>query len=221
MIQKRTLEFLVALKSNNNRQWFQINKAWYEEARKDFLGFIDLLALEIRKFDPDIGQVNSRDVMFRIYRDVRFSKDKSPYKTNLGAHIVPGGRKSGLAGYYFHIEPGDYFLAGGIYMPLPDILKKVRREIYENIEDFLSIIKNQEFLYYFGDLWGEKLTHPPAGYSKEFEHIDLLKHKSYTVARQIPEEALFKKSLLEEISNGFRIMYPFIRFINFAIIQDH
>ncbi len=217
MIKKRTFDFLVALKKNNNRQWFQDNKSWYEEAKKDFTGFIDLLVLEVRKFDSDIGQVNAREAMFRIYRDVRFSKDKSPYKTNIGAYIVPGGRKSGLAGYYFHIEPGDCFLAGGIYMPLPDILKKVRREIYGNIEEFLSIIENRKFSDYFGKIWGEKLVNPPAGYSGEFEYIDLLKYKSYTVIRQIPEELLFEDSLLREVSNGFSIIYPFNKFINYAI----
>jgi len=217
MIQKRTLDFLITLKKNNNREWFQANKSWYEAAKKDFTGFIDLLAIAIQKFDPDIGQVNSREAMFRIYRDVRFSKDKSPYKTNFGAFIVPGGKKSGLAGYYFHIEPGDCFLAGGIYMPSPDILKKVRREIYENIEEFLSIIENKEFLDYFGEIWGERLVNPPAGYSKEFKHIDLLKYKSYTVIHQIPEENLFENRLLEIIINGFRLLYPFNRFINYAI----
>ncbi len=217
MIRKRTLDFLVALKENNNRQWFQANKSWYEEVKKDFTNFIDLLALEIRKFDPDIGQVNSHEAMFRIYRDVRFSKDKSPYKNNLGAHIVPGGKKSGLAGYYFHIEPGDIFLAGGLYMPSPDNLKKVRREIFENIEEFLSIIENQEFSDYYRSIWGEKLVNPPAGYPKDFKYVDFLKYKNYTVIRQIPEQMLFKSSLLEEVSDGFRIIYPFNRFLNHAI----
>jgi len=221
MIQNRTLDFLVALKENNNRDWFQANKSWYKEAKKDFTGFIDLLSAEIRKFDPDIGQTDPREAMFRIYRDVRFSKDKSPYKTNLGAYIVPGGKKSGLAGYYFHIEPGDCFLAGGIYMPLPDILKKVRKEIYENSEEFLSIIENKKFSDYFGMIRGERLVNPPAGYPKDFENIELLKYKSYTVIRQILQENLSESSLLEEVSNGFRIMYPFNRFINYAIVQSH
>jgi len=219
MIRKSTLDFLVTLKENNNRQWFQANKSWYEEAKKDFANFIDLLALEIRKFDPDIGQVNSHEAIFRIYRDVRFSKDKTPYKNNLGAHIVPGGKKSGLAGYYFHIEPGDIFLAGGLYMPSPDNLKKVRREIFENIEEFLLIIENQEFSNYYGNIWGEKLVNPPAGYPKEFEYVDLLKYKSYTVIRQIPEQMFFKSNLLEEVSDGFRILYPFNRFLNQAIVH--
>ncbi|KPK87828.1 MAG: hypothetical protein AMS27_01450 [Bacteroides sp. SM23_62_1] len=216
-MQKRTLDFLVVLKKNNNRQWFQNNKPWYEEARKDFIGFIELLALEIGKFDPAIGQVNPREAMFRIYRDIRFSKDKSPYKANMGAHIVPGGKKSGLAGYYFHIEPGDCFLAGGIYMPLPEILKKVRREIYENIEEFLSIIENKKFLDYFGKIWGEQLVNPPAGYPKDFENINLLKYKNYTVLHSIPEDILFGNTLLNEVIYGFKLMYPFNKFINYAI----
>jgi uncharacterized protein (TIGR02453 family) len=219
MIQKRTLDFLAALSNNNNRDWFQENKSWYEEARKNFAGFIDLLAFEIKKIDSSIGQVTSREAMFRINRDIRFSKDKSPYKINMGAHIVPGGKKSGLAGYYFHIEPGDSFLGGGIYMPSSDILKKIRREIFDNVEEFLLIINNPEFTDYFGEIWGEKLIKPPAGYPKEFEHIDLLKYKSYTVIRQIPEKTLLGSKLLEEVLNGFRIMYPFNRFLNYALGQ--
>lgn len=220
MINKRTLDFLVALNKNNNRDWFQANKPWYEEARKNFAGFIDLLALEIQKIDSSIGQVSSREAMFRINRDIRFSKDKSPYKTNMGAYIVPGGKKSGLAGYYFHIEPGNSFLAGGIHMPSSDILKKVRKEIFDNIEEFLSIINNPNFIEYFGEIRGEKLVNPPPGYPKEFEHVDLLKYKSYTVIRKIPEKALFKNSLLEEVSNGFSIMYPFNKFFNYALGQE-
>jgi uncharacterized protein (TIGR02453 family) len=217
MIQKKTFDFLVELKKNNNREWFHANNSWYQDAKTNFEQFVSLLISEISKFDPSVNQLKPRDCIFRIFRDVRFSKDKSPYKTNFGAYIVPGGKKFGLAGYYFHIEPGDCFLAGGIYRPSSDVLKKLRKEIFENIDEFLEILNDKEFSKHFDKIWGEKLVHPPSGYPADFPHIDLLKYKDYNILKSLDCEELFTDKIIEESARLYRIMYPFNRFLNYSL----
>jgi uncharacterized protein (TIGR02453 family) len=217
MIKKHIYDFLVALKQNNTREWFQANNSWYQEAKNDFEQFVSALILEISKFEPAIGSLKPQDCIFRIFRDVRFSRDKSPYKTNFGAYIVPGGKKSGLAGYYFHIEPGECFLAGGIWHPSPDVLKKIRKEIYENIDEFLNILNNKEFSRHFDKLYGDKLVNPPAGYPADFQHIDLLKFKDYNVLKAISCDELFTGKIIEKTAELYRIMYPFNRFLNYGL----
>ena len=148
--------FLGELRKNNNREWFQANRKWYEQCRSEFEFFVTLLINEIGKFDRSIGALKASDCLFRIYRDIRFSPDKTPYKTNFGAYIAKGGRKSEFAGYYFHIEPGNCMLAGGIYMPSKEILKAIREEIYHNTEDFLAIIHNKDFQKVFLEISGDR-----------------------------------------------------------------
>jgi uncharacterized protein (TIGR02453 family) len=216
MISKSTFNFLVQLKENNNREWFQSNKVWYDESKEDFENFVSKLISEINQFHPEIGPIDPKSTVFRIYRDVRFSRDKAPYKTNMGAHVVVGGKKSGNAGYYFHLEPDGSFLAGGAHMPSPDQLKTLRKEIYENIDEFLGIINNKGFSQYFGELMGEKLVNPPRGFPADFPHIELLKHKGYTVWKSLPDDTVQGQGLLKELGKGFRIMKPFIDFINYS-----
>jgi len=220
MISKRTFDFLAALKDNNNREWFQANKDWYEASKKDFESFVSSLISEINRFHPEIGPIEPKSAVFRIYRDVRFSKDKSPYKTNMGAHVVEGGKKSGNAGYYFHLEPGGSFLAGGAHMPPPDKLKALRKEIYNNIDEFLEIIKDRTFHQYFGDIMDEKLVNPPKGFPPDFRYVELLKHKGYTVWKHLPDDLVPGPNLLKELGKGFRIMKPFIDFINYSFRMD-
>lgn len=214
---KKSLSFLRDLKQNNNRDWFHDNRSRYDEAKGEFLIFVQDLINEIQVFDPSVGSVTPKDSMFRINRDIRFTKDKSPYKTNFGAFIVPGGKKSGHAGYYFHLDPDGSFAAGGVYRPMPDILKKVRSEIYGNPEEFRGIIEGKEFRNYFGDFYDERLKTPPKGFPKDFEHIDLLKYTSYIVSRDIDQKTLTGDSLTEETLKAFRLVYPMNRFINYAL----
>jgi len=136
MISPNIIKFLTTLKENNNRDWFNKNKKWYQRSIEEFEVYVNCLIGEIQKFDVDIRFLAAKDCIFRIYRDIRFSKDKSPYKTNFGAFIVKDGRKSGNAGYYLHIEPGSSFLGGGIYMPPAETLRVVRKEIFENTKEF-------------------------------------------------------------------------------------
>lgn len=214
---KKSLSFLKELKKNNNKEWFHANRKSYDETRTEFTGFIEKLVSGIGTFDPDLGPVNPKSTLFRINRDIRFSKDKSPYKTNFGSYIIKGGRKTGNAGYYFHLEPGGTFLAGGIYHPEADILKKVRREIYENPEEFREIILKRDFYAYFGELYEDRLKTAPRGFPKDFEHMDLLQYKSYIVSRGIDERLVTGGGLLEETLKAFRLSHPLIRFINYAL----
>ncbi len=217
MFIQKSFNFLNQLKENNNKEWFNTNKSKYQEGKTEFEHFTSLLIKGIKTFDPELDIINPKDTLFRIYRDVRFSKDKSPYKTNFGAHIVKGGKKSGNAGYYFHLEPGGSFAGGGIYCPMPEILKKVRREIYNNPEEFKSIINSKEFRKSFGLIHGEKLKTVPQGFPKEFPDIDLLRYKSYTVIREFPDELILSDRIIKEAIKSFQLMFPFNSFINFAL----
>lgn len=214
---KKSLSFISDLKKNNHREWFQANRSRYEEARGEFLAFVGDLTGGIQAFDPSIGTIEPKSTVFRINRDIRFSHDKSPYKTNFGAFIVPGGKKSGFAGYYFHLDPDGTFAGGGVYQPMPDILKKIRQEIYGNPEEFKEIIEGKEFREYFGDLYDDRLKTPPKGFPKDFEHIDLLKYKSFTVMKQLDENLVTGEGLLAETLKAFRLMYPMNRYINYAL----
>ncbi|HEY4785942.1 MAG TPA: DUF2461 domain-containing protein, partial [Bacteroidales bacterium] len=150
---EKSLSFLTVLKDNNYKEWFHENKPLYEEAKKEFESFVSLLIKEIKAIDGDIGYPEPKDCIFRIFRDIRFSNDKTPYKTNFGAFMAKGGnRKSEYGGYYFHLEPGNSLLAGGIWMPQPGILKAIREEIFHNIDEFLAIIESKEFKKQFGEL---------------------------------------------------------------------
>ncbi len=213
----KSLSFISDLKNNNHKEWFHANRNRYEEARAEFLSFVETLVNEIQAFDPSIGPIQPKSTVFRINRDIRFSNDKSPYKTNFGTFIVPGGKKSGNAGYYFHMEPGGSFAGGGVYRPMPHILKVIRDEVYENAEEFKGIIEEKEFYDYFGDLYDDRLKTAPKGFPKDFEQIDLLKYKSYTVVRNYDDKLVSGDSLVEETVKAFKMLYPFNKFINFAL----
>lgn len=213
----KALSFLKDLSKNNNRDWFNANKQQYLVVKLEFENIIDLLTHEIRKFDSGLGTLQAKDCTFRIYRDVRFSKDKSPYKTQMGAFMVPGGKKSGKAGYYFHLEPGNIFLAGGMYLPPPDILKHVRENIFNNIDEFKSIIQGENFLVQFGAISGEKLKMAPKGFSKEFPDMELLKFKSYTIVKIIDHTAINNKNMIETLARNFKSMKAFNHFLNTSL----
>jgi len=169
MISKDTFYFLKQLAVNNNKEWFNENRVLYTIIRKEFENFIEIVIKEISKFDRDSAQTTAKASLFRINRDIRFSADKLPYKTNLGAFIAKGGRKGINAGYYIHVEPGGCFLAGGIYMPTGPMLKAIRNEIYDYTEEFREIINAPSFQKHFGKtLWGEKLKSAPKGFNKDF-----------------------------------------------------
>jgi uncharacterized protein (TIGR02453 family) len=206
---KQTLEFLSDLKANNNRDWFQQNKKRYDAAKASMLSLLERLIPEIAKFDPTVAHISPKDCIFRIYRDVRFSNDKLPYKTNIGAFISKTGRKGNHPGYYIHFEPGQSFLAGGLYMPPPEILKAVRSEIMFNTDEFKSIITNPDFLKYFGQLDDfDKLSRPPKGFATGWPDVELVKYRSYVVMHNLSDEIIFEQEPDVFALPVFRAMYP-------------
>ncbi len=214
---KEIIEFLTELNENNNKDWFDLNRKRYNELRNYFIELTSELIAAIGLFDPSVAFLDPKKCIFRINRDIRFSKDKNPYKTNFGAYIVPGGKKSGNAGYYLHFEPDNSFVAGGVHCPENDVLSKVRWSIYENVDDFMDIVSEEEFEKTFGELQGEKLKNPPRGFDKDFTQLDYLKFKEYTVIRNITNKELFSTDFVENIVDLFYKMTKFNGFINSAL----
>ncbi len=214
---KIILKFLKDLEKNNNRDWFNEHKKQYEAARFEMEKFVDHLILNIRSFDQDIGDLTAKNTMFRIYRDVRFSKDKTPYKTYFSAYMADGGRKSEMAGYYVHISPDTCFAGGGSYHPSGENLKKIRSEIYYNLDEFKGIISDAKFKRVFGEVKGERLKRPPPGFPKDFEGIETLKLKDFTVIQYFDEKDVIQPNFDQSVLDVFRTMKPFNNFLNRAI----
>ncbi len=218
MLSKNLLEFLSDLKENNYKEWFHENKPRYQKLKKEFEQFVAHTIADIAQFDKSVQNLEPKHCTFRINRDIRFSKDKSPYKTNFGAYIVPGGKKSGNAGYYIHIEPGSCFLAGGIYAPPADRLKAVRTEIYENTEEFKKIISDSTFTKHYPNLYNEgMLKTAPKGFPKDFEDIDLLKYRHYIASKNVDDSIVVSDKFIGEVRNTFKAAYPLNKFINEGI----
>lgn len=219
MLSKLTLTFLKDLKANNNREWFTANKPRYEAAKADFEKFIDALIPKIAAFDKSVAHQTAKSCVFRIYRDVRFSKDKSPYKTHFGAHITSTVKRSEVhssAGYYVHIEDGASILAGGAYLPPSDWLNAIRQEIDYNTEEFKKIINGTDFKKYFGKIEGDKLSRPPKGYEPTHPEIELLKLKSFLASHNLSNKQLLSDDLLSHSTKVFKTLYPFDSFLNRA-----
>lgn len=218
MISHNTISFLKELKENNSKEWFDINRDRYQEARKEFIAQMNKLIEIVQHIDPTVGQIEPKNTIFRINRDIRFSKDKNPYKTNFGGVIAKGGtRKSPYGCYYFHLEPGMSFIGGGIYMPEPKILKTVREDIYGRPEEFKKIINNKNFKDIFGELYGDKLIRPPKGFPSDFPDIDLLKYKNYTVLHNVSDEIILSNDFEKHASELFKKLLPLNNFINRAV----
>jgi uncharacterized protein (TIGR02453 family) len=220
MLQSSTIKFLKDLKKNNNKPWFEAHRPVYENARKDFEIFIQSVIDQHGKKDPSIKNLVARNCMFRINRDVRFSKDKSPYKFNFGASINPGGKKSPLAGYYFHLSPGDSFAGGGIWMPLPGDLKKIRQEIDYNLAAFKKILAAKKFKSVYGDLSRDPeylLSRVPKGYEPGNPAAAFLKLKSLIAGIPLKDVELSAKDLLKKTAAAFDALQPLIEFINESI----
>ena len=219
-ITQSTFKFLQDLKQNNDRDWFLANKPRFEEAKKEFENFIDQLIGAITKFDNSIAHHRAKDCIFRIYRDVRFSKDKSPYKTHFGAHISSAAKKSEIhsrAGYYIHIEPGGSMLAGGAYVPQGPWIKAIRQEISYNADELKKILNNTEFKNYFGEMEGEKLKRAPKGYEPDHPEIELLKFKSFLAVNKCTDQQATSIDFLDHSAGVFKALHPFDQFLNRAI----
>jgi uncharacterized protein (TIGR02453 family) len=220
MISSASLKFLQALKSNNNKPWFDEHRHEYEILKKEMSALCQNAINEISKFDKSIISLEPKDCTFRINRDVRFSKDKSPYKTNVGAYMAKGGKKSQFSGYYIHIESGKSMLAGGLWMPEAPKLKTARQEIDYNFTDFKKIISNKNFEKYFGKVSGDKLVNAPKGYDDSNPALEYLKHKSWVVTHQFTDKEVLDKNFPKTIAQGAKLMFPFLQFFNQAFITE-
>jgi uncharacterized protein (TIGR02453 family) len=221
MLQSFTLKFLKDLKKNNNKPWFDANRKRYEEAKIDFANFIQKVIDQHSKKDKTISSLKAKDCLFRINRDVRFSKDKSPYKTNFGASINKGGRKAmNSAGYYFHLEPGQIFVGGGIYQPMPPGLNKLRQEVDYCYDEFKKIIGAKKFKAVYKDLDKSKeftLSRVPKGYEADNAAADYLKLKSFIAFTTLSDKDVTSENLLKKTTDAFEALQPLINFLNRAI----
>lgn len=217
MLEPSTLKFLKDLKRNNNKPWFEKNRKQYDEAREDFINMVGMVIRGIGNFDPAIAALEAKNCIFRINRDVRFSKNKDPYKNNMAAYFNKDGKKGLGAGYYMHIEPGKSFVAGGIWMPEPPVLAGIRQEIDYNFDDWKKIVEGKSFRKAFSKgLEGESLTRPPKGYDDQNPAIEYIKRKSFIVTQAIPDTNVQGKGLVKEICKSFEAMKPLVDFINLA-----
>jgi uncharacterized protein (TIGR02453 family) len=221
MLHPKTLQFLTKLKKNNSREWFNDHRNEYDAAKENFIELVNQILSQAGKFDQDIAVLTYKDCIFRINRDVRFSKNKDPYKNNMAAYFVKGGKKSWLAGYYFHCEPGGKsFIGGGLYGGEPDQIKKVRQEIDYNWEAFKGILNNKIFKKTFGDLSREEgmsLIREPKGYEKDNPAIDYIKLKNFIVSVPVTDEELTDQKLVKKIITCFATMQPLLHFLNRAM----
>jgi uncharacterized protein (TIGR02453 family) len=219
MIQKSTLAFLKKLKQHNDREWFEKNKAHYLAAKEDMVQMVQRLITELGKFEPAVKGLEAAKCLFRIYRDVRFSKDKRPYKINLSAIVSPGGKQvHDKPGYYIHIQPGESFIAGGIWQPEPPLLAAIRQEIDYNADEFTGIVNQRDFKKYFGKLSDEdKLKTVPKGYDKAHPQIEFLKLKSFIAERSFTDAQVTSSSFVKELAKTAKAMQGLNRFLERAI----
>ena len=211
--------FLRKLKKNNNKAWFDANRASYEVAKKEIEDLAAAIISSFGKTEPAIAHLTPKDCLFRINRDVRFSKDKSPYKTNFGMSITSGGKKSPLAGYYLHIEPGASFVGGGLWMPGPPVLAAVRQEIDYNAEEFAALLKAAPFRKQYVDIYtGDEvsLVRVPKGYEADNPAAAWLKLKSFLAMRKLDDKEVESPQLVKQVTDAFKALKPMIDFLNRA-----
>lgn len=217
MLHTQTLQFLKELALNNNREWFQVNRKKYEDAKADIEKLVGELIQEISLFQ-DLGNLQVKDCLFRINRDIRFSKNKDPYKNNMGAGIGPGGKSAGKIDYYLHIQPdGQSFLGGGMWSPLPEQLAKYRQEIDYNAQELKTIISNGTFREYFPEMHGEVLKTTPKGYAKDHPELELLKRKELFFVHRFTDKDVTSKQFTNEIIKGVKLLKPYCDYMNYIL----
>ena len=211
------LNFLDNLSQNNVKPWFDTNRADYEAARAIFNEFIDYLIDELRTSD-NLQGLSAKECVTRIYRDIRFTHDKSPYHTNISAIIAPGGKKSVTQGYYVSIEPhGRSMIAGGLHMPSPEQLDRFRQTIVRHAEEFKVITANPAFVAQFGKVEGERLKTAPKGYDRAHPEIELLQLKEVTAFHHFPDQEVLAAEFPQHVLAGCHAMKPFVDYLNEVI----
>ncbi len=218
MIEKSTLQFLTDLKRNNTKEWFDVHRKRYEAAKENVQNITGELIKALGVHDEDIALLLSKDCTFRINRDVRFSKNKTPYKTNISAIFSKGGKKADTAGFYVHIEPGGAFVAAGYWNPEAKKLACVRQEIDYNFAEWKKILGAKKFKETFAEGLSKEdmLQRPPKGYNAENPAIDFIKLKSFIVTKKMTDAELQDKSFIKNIVSIFTAVKPMLDFLNTA-----
>ncbi|MCE7054116.1 DUF2461 domain-containing protein [Algoriphagus sp. AGSA1] len=211
------LPFLTALAEHNSKEWMDENKKWYLETRAEFLEDVAVLLKGIGEWEPELLVFKPKDCVFRQNRDIRFSANKMPYKNNFGAYFSPKGKKSEGPGYYLQIQPDNSFIAGGVWMPMAETLKKIRREIDYSGAELQRIENNPDFKSLFGQIEGEKLKTSPRDYEADHEFIEYLRLKSFTVSSKISDRDIESGNFINIALDGFRKMIPLQQFLTQAI----
>ena len=219
---KQIIEFLRQLRDNNNREWFTEHKADYREAQERFNRLTEQLIVGISQFDPSVSGLTAKDCTYRIYRDVRFSKDKSPYKTHMGAYICPGGKKSGFSGYYFHIGTGDgngypsqHMLASGDYICDPHVLKILREDICYGGGDFDQIVTDAAPAFSLDR--DSMLQRVPHGFPSDSPYADYLRLRNFCLLHIPDNSFVLSPNLVERTVELFRTTLPFLQYVNRAV----
>lgn len=232
----RIISFLANVAANNNREWFQAHKDEYLACKEDFENGIDQLIRAISLSDPSVAHLTAKDCVYRFYRDIRFSPDKSPYKRHFGAYICAKGKKSFYGGYYVHLQPGNCLVSMGAYTLPTNILTSCRNEIMANTDEWLEAVANPEFVDMYGGpgegAWdGEgvasdkgfglsMLKKAPKGFPADYEHVDYLKLKDYTVWRHVDDGFYGQRDWIEQACRMFKVARPMMNFVN-AVIGDY
>lgn len=215
---EQLFNFLAHLQIYNERHWFNEHKQEYEKARETFETLINALIPPLNELDASIGMVTASECIFRIYRDIRFSPDKTPYKTHMGAFIANGGRKTRQAGYYIHLKPDESFISGGVYSPDAATLESIRNHIYHHPDEIRKILDNTAFKKLFPKLMEkDRLKKPPRGYLKECKEIELIKNKHFVTYHELDNEFFMQENVIERLMEIFKVQHPFNAFLNEAI----
>ncbi|HBN45670.1 MAG: TIGR02453 family protein [Candidatus Marinimicrobia bacterium] len=218
MIEKSTLNFLSELKQNNNRTWFNDHKDDYKAALANFTDLVAILLHNIAGFDKRLVGVLPKECLFRIYRDVRFSKDKSPYKTWFSASMNGGGKNTLFPGYYIHLEPGNTYLGGGIWHPPKDILDNIREYIIAHHPELEKIVLGKTFKKHFGEMGGEQLKTAPKGYPKDHPQIRWLRYKDFLAGCSKNKLDITSDKIIPDFSSDYKAMFSFMQFLRQAIL---
>ena len=216
----KTLEFLRQLVENNNREWFQENRKKYDDAKADLGDLVEYLITEVGKFQ-DLGNLQVKECIFRINRDIRFSKNKTPYKNHLSAGIGPGGRGAGKIDYYLHIQPGGQsFLGGGMWDATSEQLARFRQEIDYNADELKKIIEDKTFRAFYPNISGESLKTMPKGYPKDHPEIELLKRKQLFFDHRFTDKEVTSKDFGEKVVKGIALLKPYVDYMNYVLYEQ-
>jgi uncharacterized protein (TIGR02453 family) len=217
-IKKDSLDFLKDLSKNNNRDWFNIHKDRYIEAHSNIIAFADALLVEMNKHDK-IETASGKSSVFRIYKDVRFSKDKTPYNTHWSGSFKRATKKL-RGGYYFRVEPGNSFLAGGFWGPESNDMKRIRQDIDENYNAWEKLLADKTLTKTFGKIIGEQVGTAPRGYAKDHPAIDLLRHKQFLLKYEFTDNEVNSPDFLYSANDVFKKMRPFLNFMSEVLTTD-